>query len=196
MRDVEAALHFLHQETLNPSEDWTNLCEKLQRTAYGLQAHYSSAELHANAIPSAHRFGIEPPSRGDIALYRNGSYGHIVTCTGNGWDCYSNDYGGRGSVCLCDARDLVSWCGADSGYIANAWWSSTNFIETHHWEDDMALSDDDVQRVAKAVRDVMVQPTGYAEDTYREQGWGKPEPKPLGGLAYNTATRLQKMDNE
>lgn len=147
MRDVDAALAWLAGQVNDPTDDWYNQCERLQRTAYGLEAHYSSADLHAQSIPGAHRFGIEPPSRGDLGLYRNGSWGHIVTFLGNGWDCYTNDYGGRGSVCVADGRALVDWCGADSGYVADAWWSSSNFIRTHEGEDD--VDDDTIERIAE-----------------------------------------------
>lgn len=194
MRSPEAALDWLAGQVQNPTDDWYNQCERLQRTAYGLEAHYSSADLHAQSIPGAHRFGIEAPSRGDLGLYRNGSWGHIVTFTGNGWDCYTNDYGGRGRVCIADGRALVDWCGAESGYVADAWWSHENVQLTHGREDDMALSDDDVRRVAEAVRDVMVPPTGFVEDVYRDEDWGKPSSKPLGALVYNTATRLQRFE--
>lgn len=150
MRSPQQALAWLRAEVENPSDDWTNYCEKLCRTAYGLPAHYSSAELHANAVPGGHRFGTDPPYPGDLILYRNGGFGHIVVATGDGWNVYTNDYGGRGTVCVADARDLVSWCGAFDGYVANAWWSTSNHIKTHE-EEDMALSDDDVERVANAV---------------------------------------------
>lgn len=192
MRSPDEALAWLADEAADPSQDWYNACEKLCRMAYGLPAHYYSADDHAVAIPGGHRFGTEPPSRGDLALYRNSSYGHITVFTGRGWECYSNDYGGRGTVALCDARDLVSWCGAYAGYVANAWWSSSNYIETHGGE--MALSDDDVRRVAEAVLDADVEPTGWAEDVYKAEGWGKPSAKPLGALVYNTATRLQRLE--
>lgn len=151
MRTPDQALAWLADQVHDPTEDWTNYCEKLCRTAYGLGAHYSSANLHHDAIPGGHRFGTDPPFPGDLILYRNSSYGHIVVATGDGWNVYTNDYGGRGTVCVADARDLVGWCGATTGYVANAWWSNTNKIHTHTEDDDMALTDDDVQRIADAV---------------------------------------------
>jgi hypothetical protein len=150
MRDVEGALAWLEGQRTSGSTAWHNMCESLCRQAYGLAAHYSSAELHANAIPSAHRYGHEAPARGDLVLYRNGGHGHIVVATGNGWQAYTNDYGGRGRVTITDARDLVAWCGASSWFTADAWWSSSSKIPTHSGA-DMALTDADVARIAKEV---------------------------------------------
>ena len=154
MRDVDGALAFLREQRDSGSTAWHNMCESLQRQAYGLSAHYSSANLHAEAIPSAHRYGHEQPRRGDLVLYVNGTYGHIVTCEpsdAHPWSGWTNDYGGRGKVTrVNDVRDLVSWCGASEWFVADAWWSTSNYIDTHEG-DDMALSDDDVKRIAKAV---------------------------------------------
>lgn len=194
MREPREALEWLADEAAHPSQDWYNLCEQLCRKAYGLDAHYSSAELHATAIPGAHRFGIDPPYAGDLILYRNGGYGHIVVATGDGWNVYTNDYGGRGTVCVADARDLVAWCGASSGYVANAYWSATNVKHTHTPEDEMPLTDDDVERVRDAVISALIPPTGYARDVHDAEGWDEPTPKELGALVYNTATRLRRMD--
>jgi hypothetical protein len=150
MRTPDDALAWLERQRASGSTAWHNMCESLQRQAYGLPAHFSSAELHANAVPAAFRHGRETPRRGDLILYRNGGYGHIVTATGNGWECYTNDYGGRGRVTLADARNLASWCHATDWYVADAWWSSSNHIRTHEGE-DMALSSEDVKKVADAV---------------------------------------------
>lgn len=152
MRTPDDALAWLERQRASGSTAWHNMCESLQRQAYGLPAHYASAELHGNAIPSGFRHGHEAPKRGDLVLYLNGGYGHIVTATGHGWDCYTNDYGGRGRVTVADARNLVSWCRATSWYVADAWWSSSNYLRTHDGEDeDMPLSSDDVKKVADAV---------------------------------------------
>lgn len=154
MRSPDAALSWLEQQRASGSTAWHNMCESLCRQAYGLPAHFSSAELHAKAIPSAFRHGHDTPSRGDLVLYLNGGAGHIVVATGNGWECYTNDYGGRGKVTKADARNLVSWCRASSWFVADAWWSSTNVVRTHDREDDdVALSDDDARKVANAVWD-------------------------------------------
>lgn len=153
MRDVDAALAFLREQRDSGSTAWYNMCESLQRQAYGLPAHYSSANLHAAAIPQAHRYGHEAPSRGDLVLYVNGTYGHIVTCEpsdAHPWSGWTNDYGGRGKVTrVNDVRDLAAWCGASSWFVADAWWSKSSNIDTHGA--DMALTDDDVKRIAKAV---------------------------------------------
>lgn len=152
MRTPEQALAFLEQQRANGSTAWRNRCESLQRQAYGLPAHYPSAEAHARAIPAAFRHGHEQPRRGDLVLYLNGRYGHIVTATGHGWTCYTNDYGGAGRVTKADARDLVRWCGASSWFVADPWWSSSNYRRTHTTEDDnVALSQDDVEKIADAV---------------------------------------------
>ena len=131
MRTTEGALDWLAHEDAHESRDWTYDCERLQRTAWGLAAHFSSAELHAKAIPAAFRHGHELPSRGDLGLLLNGRAGHIVTFNGDGWDCYTNDYGGQGKVRVTDFRNLPSWCDAHSWFVADAWWSNTNFVRTH-----------------------------------------------------------------
>lgn len=154
MRTPDAALTYLREQERSGSTAWAGLCEKLARSAYGLPAHYSSANLHAAAIPAAFRHGHELPRTGDLVLYRNATHGHIVVATGNGWECYTNDYGGRGRVTRTDARNLVSWCGASEWFVADAWWSSTNYIHTHdEGEDgqDMPLTDEDVDRIARRV---------------------------------------------
>jgi hypothetical protein len=127
------------------------MCESLCRQAYGLPAHYSSANLHADAIPSGFRHGHETPRAGDLVLYRNATHGHIVVATGNGWECYTNDYGGRGKVTKTDARNLVSWCGASSWFVADAWWSSSSYVRTHGEEADMPLTDQDLDNIARRV---------------------------------------------
>lgn len=151
MRTPDQALAWLEQQRASGSTAWYNMCESLCRQSYGLPAHYSSAELHANAVPSSFRHGHETPSKGDLVLYKNGGYGHIVVATGNGWECYTNDYGGRGKVTKTDARNLVSWCGATSWFVADAWWSSSNYIRTHGGDDDMPLDDADIDKIARRV---------------------------------------------
>lgn len=141
VRDVNSALSWLEQQRASGSTAWHNLCESLCRQAYGLPAHYSSAGLHADAIPAANRYGQAQPRRGDLVLYKNSGAGHIVVATGNGWQAYTNDYGGKGRVTLADARDLARWCNASTWFVADAWWSSTNKLNTHTTstgDDDMA----------------------------------------------------------
>lgn len=126
------ALLYLDKQRRSGSKAWFNKCEMLCRSSYGLPAHYSSAELHAKAVPARFKHGHQKPSKGDLAFFLNGGYGHIVVCTGNGWGCYTNDYKGRGTVAkISDLRVLAGWCNAKSWFIADAWWSSKNFIETH-----------------------------------------------------------------
>lgn len=135
MDSVSEALAFLRKQRDTGSTAWHNMCESLQRQAYGLPAHYSSANLHADAIPASRRYGHERPSRGDLVLMKNSTYGHIVTCEpsdAHPWSGWTNDYGGRGKVTrVNDVRDLVPWCGASSWFVADAWWSSSNSIPTH-----------------------------------------------------------------
>jgi hypothetical protein len=154
MRTPDGALAWLEQQRASGSTAWYNMCESLQRQAYGLPAHYSSAEAHGKAVPASFKHGHETPSKGDLVIYLNGGYGHIVTCTGNGWECYTNDYGGRGKVTKTDARNLVSWCHATSWFVADAWWSSSNYIRTHNASGggaDVPLTDAEIQKIADAV---------------------------------------------
>jgi hypothetical protein len=171
MRDVAGALEFLRRQRDTGSTAWHNMCESLQRQAYGLPAHYPSANAHAAAIPAAHRYGHERPSRGDLVLYVNRTYGHIVTCEpsdAHPWSGWTNDVGGRGRVTrVNDVRDLAPWCGASSWFVADAWWSSSNNLRTHNadTEDpDMPITDEDARKIAKAVwgHDVDPGPGSYS----------------------------------
>ena len=136
MNTVDQALAWLNKIAVTESNDWHNSCERLCRIAYGLPPHYSSANLHYEAIPAEHRFGKEQPSAGDLAMFYNKGDGHIVICTGNGWECYTNDYIQDGHVDkIPDLRVLASWCNATDWYIADAWWSESSFITTHNGED-------------------------------------------------------------
>lgn len=151
MRTPDAALDWLAQQRASGSTAWHNMCESLCRQSYGLPAHYPSANDHAHAIPAAHRYGHEQPRRGSLVLYVNGSYGHIVVATGDGWNVYTNDYGGRGRVTITDARNLISWCGAREWFTADAWWSAGNVQHTQREDDDMAISREDADAVARQV---------------------------------------------
>jgi hypothetical protein len=131
MRTASGALDWLEQQRVYRSTGWGGLCERLARSAYGLPAFYASANIHAAAIPAKYRHGHEKPSAGDLLLCINSRYGHIAVCTGDGWDCYTNDYGGYGRVNLADARDLPGWCGASSWFIADAYWASSSLRLTH-----------------------------------------------------------------
>lgn len=155
MRDTRATLDWLDGQRASGSTAWHNMCESLARQARGIPAHYPSANDHARAIPAAFRHGHDTPSAGDLVLYVNSTYGHIATATGRGWDCYTNDYGGRGRVTITDARNLVSWCGASSWFVADAWWSSSTYARTHNpttpEDPDMPLTPADTAAVAQAV---------------------------------------------
>lgn len=154
MRDTPRTLEWLDYQRASGSTAWHNMCESLARQARGIPAHYPSANAHAAAVPASFRHGHEPPSAGDLVLYVNSTYGHIVTATGRGWDCYTNDYGGRGRVTITDARNLVSWCHASSWFVADAWWSPSTFARTHNPTtpgDDVPLDKSDIDAVANAV---------------------------------------------
>ena len=132
MRTPEQALAYLRKQHSSGSTSWSNRCEMLCRSAYGLEPHFTSAENHFEAIPPRYRHGHQRPRRGDLVLFSNDGYGHIVIANGVGWQGWSNDYGGRGRVSLvADVRALADWCGADEWYVADAWWSQTNKILTH-----------------------------------------------------------------
>jgi hypothetical protein len=131
MRSASGALAYLEQQRVTNATGWGGLCERLARSAYGLAAHFPSANAHAAAIPTRYRHGHERPSPGDLLLCTNSRFGHIAVCTGVGWNCYTNDYGGYGRVSIADARDLPAWCGASSWFIADAYWSSSSLVLTH-----------------------------------------------------------------
>lgn len=154
---VDDCMAFMQRQHDSGSTAWSNMCESLARQGYQLAAMYSSAELHGRAVPTSFRHSHEAPARGDLVLYLNGGYGHIVTCTGNGWDAWTNDYTGKGKVGIADVRDMASWCGADSWYVADAWWASNHYRMTHDGSGDVALTDDDILRIADAVWDHAMQ---------------------------------------
>ena len=159
MATPEQAMAFMQQQHDSGSTAWYNLCEKLCRSSYRLPAMYASAELHGENIPTGFRHGrSEPPAKGSLCLYLNGGYGHIVVGTGDGWKVWTNDYTGRGKVGKADARELASWCGADTWYVADAWWSNKFYRETQ--EVDMPLSDEDIEKIARKVWSYDVDPSG------------------------------------
>lgn len=146
---VDDAIAFLQGQVDTKATGWHNECEHLCRAAYGLPAHYASANLHYEAIPAEHRFGKEMPSCGDLAVFKNNGAGHIVVCTGNGWGAYTNDFPIDDRVSLIDdLRVLTSWCHATDWYIADAWWSDTSFLPTHNG-DNMPTAEE----IAKATWD-------------------------------------------
>lgn len=133
MRTPADAVAWLRHEAAHPSADWTALCERLARSAYGLPANYPTAEAHAAAIPADRRHGHNPGPAGGLVLYRNSGAGHIVVLLGDGhggrgWRAMTNDSPQRrGRVHeVDDARTLAPWCHAREWFTADPWWTPSN----------------------------------------------------------------------
>jgi len=71
-------------------------------------------------------------------------------------------------------------------------------LEPYNYQEDgtveITLSNKSIQQIAEAVHERDVEVTGFQKDVYKAEGWGTPEPKPLGALVANTATRLQRLE--
>ena len=115
-RTVQQAMDFAKKERDNPSQDWTNLCQKFSRSCWNLPAFGSSAKAAWNSQGGKwkHRNDGNPRDADFIAaapkgvlLYSTaGTYGHVqVASKTNAW---SNDAKRRGKIDNAK-RDMSYW---------------------------------------------------------------------------------------
>ena len=130
IHSVNNAIAFLDGKIRSGSSAWTQLCEKLARTAYGLEhGMYGSAKLHFEAIPASQRKAISPAGakRGMLGFWNTGRYGHIAIADGSG-KFYSNLSNGK--VGKLKASTINSWNGGHHILgVTNPWWSNGNWID-------------------------------------------------------------------
>ena len=115
-RSVDEAIAYAEDESVDPSRDWTQMCQMFVRSCYGVPAWGKSAIICWRSIPNNHKVRGGHPSdapRGAAIYFDIGEYGHVALAIGKSTDkwCYSNDYVERGKIDKCD-RTFRRW-GAD-----------------------------------------------------------------------------------
>ncbi len=98
MRSYSEALTWAKAQSVNPSRDYTNLCQLFARSCVGAAAWAPSARLAFNAVPQANRHQGIPPL-GALVYYgdAHAGNGHATFSAGSGY-VYSTDIKRRGKV--------------------------------------------------------------------------------------------------
>lgn len=102
-RTVAEVMAFARGEIKSPDIDYSVLCQRFCRTAYGVPAWASSARKAWDAIPANRKHvGGKPTDapRGALLYYDIGQFGHVAIAAGVKTDtrCISNDYVRRGKI--------------------------------------------------------------------------------------------------
>lgn len=118
---IDSAMAFLDRQAASGASTWSNLCERLARTAYGMPGMYASALDHFRAIPDSkvHGKSTATAPKGALGFWNTGPYGHIAISAGGG-RFYSNMSDGK--VRLVSSELLNSW-GPILG-VTEPWWSN------------------------------------------------------------------------
>lgn len=131
---------------------WTGQCEAFTRSCFPFDAAYGSANdaYHASASAGPVHLEYEAPVGvpvfWDITYGTNAAYDHVALSAGDGW-CYSTSAGPGSTLALVGIAELTTrW-----GMTYRGW--AEIYHGTRVWEEDgdMALSDEDVARIATAV---------------------------------------------
>jgi len=141
----------------NAEKDSTNdpgYCQQQTRQWSGIAAMYPDAATAWRNTNDRHPGNRNPP-RGAHVFWTGGSsgYGHVAMSLGN-QKIRSTDAGGRGRVATVD----LGWVEANWGlqYAGWAWDNNeTTIPHTDEGDDDMPLSEDDIQKVAHRVNLVL-----------------------------------------
>lgn len=100
MRTYAQAVAYAESQRVNPSRDWTRLCQMFSRNCVGAAAWAGTARNAFYAIPERHRFTTAPRA-GSLVYFDDprisGEAGHAVFMVTNGY-CYSNDILVRGKI--------------------------------------------------------------------------------------------------
>lgn len=129
-RTVDQAMDWAKKQRDNPSQDWTNLCQKFSRSVWNLPVFGSSAKVAWNTQGGKwkHRNDGDPRDpdfiaaapRGVLLYSTAGKYGHVaVASKTNAW---SNDAKRRGKIDNAK-RDMSYWPSVAkefSGWICGA----------------------------------------------------------------------------
>lgn len=126
IRPVSSAVSYLEGQIKNGTNAWKNLCERLARTAYGLDGHFATAKKHFNAIPASQRKNLSPASakQGMLGFWDTGSAGHIAVADGGG-SFYTNLSNGK--VGKLKASTINTW-GPKLG-VTNPYWGPGKWID-------------------------------------------------------------------
>jgi hypothetical protein len=128
------------------------MCQKFVRDqCWRVGSLYGSAIEAWNGARYKHP-GDRTPPKGAPTYYKGGSYGHAVIWTGE--DIRSTDCTSTGDV----SEVPISWVENNWGYTYLGWTEDINGVRVITGggdDDDMALSEDDVSKVAKRVNQVL-----------------------------------------
>jgi len=125
------------------------MCQKFTRQSWEVGSLYGSAIEAWNGAAEKHPGDRNPPT-GAPCYYSGGQYGHaVVFMEHDGGDIRSTDCKSSGYVSDTD----LSWPERQWGYRYLGWTGDINGVDLPLYgdEDDMPLSNDDVEKVADAV---------------------------------------------
>ena len=149
VRDAEATAQNAEASTTNSP----GYCLQWSRERAAIAAAYPDAATAWRNTNDRHPGNRNPP-RGAMAYWTGGSsgYGHIAVSLGGG-RVRSTDAGGRGKVATVD----LSWPEQAWGLPYAGWAWDVNETTIPHTEggDDMPLTDDDIEKIAKRVNQVL-----------------------------------------
>lgn len=112
-RTVGEVMRWARGQIEDPDMDYSVLCQRFCRTAYGVPAWSVSARKAFDATPRQHKHTKGEPEdapRGALLYYDIGTFGHVALAAGVHTDtrCISNDYIRRGKIDFAP-RDLPRW---------------------------------------------------------------------------------------
>lgn len=127
---------------------YSGMCQKFTRVSWEVGSLYGSAIDAWNGADEKHS-GDRTPPVGAPCYYRGGSYGHAVVYVGNG-KIRSTDCPSAGQISEVD----LNWPEVHWGYPYLGWTGDINEVDlplNGKDDDDMPLSDKDIQKIADAV---------------------------------------------
>lgn len=130
---------------------WSGMCQKYVRDpCWEVPSLYGSAIEAWNGAKHKHP-GDRTPPKGAPCYYRGGQYGHAVICVGNG-NIRSTDCTYGGDISEVD----IGWPERAWGYEYLGWTEDLNGVDlplggSSGEDEDMPLTEDEIQRIAKAV---------------------------------------------
>lgn len=159
---------------------YSGMCQKYVREAcWAVPSLYGSAIEAWNGAREKHT-GDRTPPEGAPCYYRGGSYGHATISTGDGQVNRSTDCTYAGDI----SEVPLSWVEDHWGYEYLGWTGDLNGVDLPlaGKDDDMALSDGDIRKIADAVWDHL----NPIYDENEPEGTKKPARVVLG-QAHNRA---------
>jgi hypothetical protein len=140
------------------------MCQKYVRgPCWEVGSLYGSAIDAWNGATEKHP-GDRTPPIGAPMYYRGGQYGHAVICVGEGGRIRSTDCTSPYDVSSTD----IDWPTRTWGYTYLGWTGDINGVDLplSEGDEDMPLSNDDVQKVAEAVWNKLLTGQPDGQDRY------------------------------